>query len=766
MNILESIHLKKVLVFDDNTFKITPGLTAFRGYNKDSTTEKRSANGTGKSLLFGCFANAILSAPPMAGKKNVNTFLPDKAVVTVNMNVQDTAIKIEQSATGKSVKYKIFENGKPKKTRTITEMRKAVAKIVPTSDAIFYSTVMVSSFRPPLLWLGTSTQRYDFFEDIAELQYYDIEAAKIAKKISSIKIQEKVIQPWFEELEDLKRIYTGPKQVKNLEKQIKIVHATRSTLRAKEKQISNLYNEFSTLSPGAFKLLEKPKFKTPQDALDFAKKAKSKMDAIKEQGLKLDRQLQTIMESRQQIKEYKKYQKSLAKLPEGDLNTVKKSIRKVEAKLIECAYSQTILTGLEDAFKIYKEHNLKKLKGKCPTPNKVKEQQELVERLEHEKELIKTLHKKGTCPICQSKPTKLRKVDSKTINHAKELLQIMHHLVIKYKVQAPEVAQAKVIVKDLKKHQISFDKLNALLKQLEHRKILLDNPIKKPKGKYKDQDIADIGDRLNILRAKWKVPADKFKSIEPDIKYYQEIDMRFGGDAILKGMHKQSQKISKKYESFKKELDRVDDEFISLQTQMQTIKQARKTHDALEVKYLESKKIIAQLPDWQALHKVFGPVGMRVEHMRSVVNSYVTYLNNMSPLIFNEPVNFSARLEGRSFDLLVTRHGHTSDVRYLSGAQSRFFIALSAVALRKMLPANKQFNVMILDEFDAGVSTAEFDKFSNQFLPFITEDIPSVIIITPRSTSEFPINNAVNYHFVRDKGKTTILTDKQMMKVA
>ena len=763
MNYLNSIEVENLIVFDKARFEIKPGVSVIRGINHDSKTTPKSANAVGKSLLLASFANVCQHAPPMSEKKNsAASFMQPKSTIKLDMVLQDRPTRIKQYMQGKSVKYDITIEGKKQKVRTPTQMRTEVTKLFSLSEQICYSTVLISTLRPPILWQGTSAQRYDFFEDIAELHYYDTMASKISKKISEIKVQEKLIAPWLADLDDLRKIYTGPDQIKSIKRQIKILKIEREKLREKVRRSSKEYGKYEDLDLQVISQL--PMGRSPKEFLEFHKKERAKLESLSKKGSQLSVALERAKNVYEQSLAYNSWKKQLKNMPPETTKEIKRQIRKIKDEIEYYTQAQRIISAKEEELKVYNEKNLKKLEGPRPDWSKMEALRKQIQFQEHQSKLFKQWNDTGICPICKSQNRKRSGLSH--LNHKKEYL-LMQQLYLKYTIEDDkELTRALKQVHYIKHWKRRLKQAKKALILCQKRDTLNKNAPAKPSGTISKEDVIAIKKEIKKVEKVFKKKKKYLHNFEHKfLPTYQAIFSKFG-DVNFDNISANAKKIYKKHKKIQQKLNSIEDDYVNLRSQFESIKQACRSYNKLNKKYQKAKAIVQDLSDWQILHKMYGPVGMRIMHMQSIVQNYIDDMNALVPMLFSEPFKFDAKLEGRNFNLLVTRHGVPSDVRYLSGAQSRLFLAASAIALRRRLPPSKQFNFIEFDEIDATVSTGEMDNFTQRFIPHILEEIPSVVIITPKNVNEWLIPNATNYIFSRRKGKTTIKTKEQLQLAA
>ena len=121
-----------------------------------------------------------------------------------------------------------------------------------------------------------------------------------------------------------------------------------------------------------------------------------------------------------------------------------------------------------------------------------------------------------------------------------------------------------------------------------------------------------------------------------------------------------------------------------------------------------------------------------------------------------EPFTFNIVVEKRDLQILATRSNKTSDVRYLSGSESRCFQLLCLISILSLLPSAKRTNVCILDEMDAGCDEGTTKMFYESFLPELRNIVPSVVVITPLQDHGYYINEDRSYLIKKVAGESTI----------
>lgn len=153
---------------------------------------------------------------------------------------------------------------------------------------------------------------------------------------------------------------------------------------------------------------------------------------------------------------------------------------------------------------------------------------------------------------------------------------------------------------------------------------------------------------------------------------------------------------------------------------------------------------------------VFHPKGFRLEKIKYFTKVFESTLNKFAPYVFIEPFQFAVNVEKRDLQIIATRSNKSSDVRYLSGSESRCFQLLCLISILALLPQNKRTNICILDEMDAGCDEITTKMFYESFLPELRNIVPSIIVITPLKDSGFYINEDRSYMIKKVDGESCI----------
>lgn len=159
-----------------------------------------------------------------------------------------------------------------------------------------------------------------------------------------------------------------------------------------------------------------------------------------------------------------------------------------------------------------------------------------------------------------------------------------------------------------------------------------------------------------------------------------------------------------------------------------------------KAKVVGLKSDLQQYDTVTRLAKIFHTKGFRLEKIKYFTQVFESTLNRYSGFLFMEPFSFSISVEKRDLQILASRAGKQSDVRYLSGSESRCFQLLCLISILSLLPSSKRANICILDEMDAGCDESTTQMFYEKFLPELRAIVPSVVVISPLKDNGYYIN--------------------------
>jgi DNA repair exonuclease SbcCD ATPase subunit len=774
MNKITRFKLNKYLLFQSFDWDIASSpLWVIRGENKDSTNTGRqhSGNAVGKSLIFNALASLWLAQPPFSTKKNSAKDLVPKSGSSILYGVNGkTKYKITQRHNSK-LDYEISLNGKDLKIKDIAEQRKAIGRLLKLNADHFYSFVYVHSFRPSTLQIGTAAQRYDFIESLFNLRIYDV----INKKLLKIANGQKLSRMQLPKLVGQKKEITiTPKQQKELSEKLKTIKTKLEERITKLEKLNSTLAKYNTLVT-LFSSLKSDKTKSLlKDELKITRKSISKVEDELEtlqRDYGRNQLAQELEETRNGLLERKaKYAKILRNNHEFTDKDQEDAERRLEdlANVLYC-YESSV-----DTLTAYKKIDIEATTKKADSIlEDRKNTHNLIEAIESaindRKEKLSVysnvlsemsrLAKHVKCPTCR------QTISEETINRltedAKEkrakvsaqvsilkdygIIQFVNELDSRLRNQPieeleEEFKDAKELLSQIQESIYVKEKLNSV-------QVKLDELPKMSKVEVSKEDLVTKKKKLSSLQT-------QAEFLTSELSVHERLDKEYSKE--------ERESIRERYKTLKATSTSLSDSILPLNETVQKLsvavstgKIAVDTHERLKQ---EIKEIERETEDYdliQTLVEIYSPKGVRIQHIETLVNSFISLMNQYSTSIFSETVIFSSQIKSSQFSVLADRRGKVSDVNSLSGSESRQFAALSALVLRMLMPKELVPNILVFDEVEAGMSKTNRDLFFAHFVPIVQQFVPTVIIVTPHDSSVVSIPNATTLLLERRKGITT-----------
>ena len=138
----------------------------------------------------------------------------------------------------------------------------------------------------------------------------------------------------------------------------------------------------------------------------------------------------------------------------------------------------------------------------------------------------------------------------------------------------------------------------------------------------------------------------------------------------------------------------------------------------------------ADLPALEIVLRGYSERSIKKMAVEAVGARLMSLLNSYSAIVFQD-YRFEFSWDTQ-INLLVHRPTGVSDVRKLSGAESKLFTLILVLALLSFVPDERRLNMIVLDEPTASFSP-ETTRAFHLLLPHLQQLIPSILIVTPNS---------------------------------
>lgn len=711
---LKAIAVKNYGPFINQTsFTFKKGLSVVYGLNKTSGANSKNSNWVGKSLFFNSLSE-VLYDEPIVGTKNDKLKQGSKAVILSDGTNTVQIIK----KSGKKDSIKIIENDTPIEHLTKTKAAQYISSKWGLNKAEFETFVHIDSRIPHPLVMGSSTERKHFFDSFFKLNQIDQERKIYIRALRQIESSKQAYT-------ELLRVYKQQKQGMLSKAKRQELEAELADLKSEQKknarafELINRYNQLKTVYESVADKLDG----LDLDNLDsLSQKLKAKLKEYK----KIE---QACIEYRSYLKAKKQYDELSANL--SDLAKSTSLIKLSKGSQLYLKYSEQ----LEDNTLLLEEIELVK-----PVKPKSKRQdlQALLTQQSKLEDLLKTSikFKSGICPTC-GQPVKTHSVkDIKA-----ELVEV-----------GKAVNQAKLWI-EYDKQKESYEEGLAQKQKIESDLTQLKNKVAKfepyrtaykEKAKLPDEPIAVAKPKLTTkeVRAKMESLQNRIAIASSILPHVDSIKEYLSWTGIT----------SFDYDSYNKCNEKIAQIEALLNLHKSALSQVKNTRDRL----MELKEAVKDEEPLKALITIFSDKQMKRAMVQQISERLCTLMNKYAALVFNQEYKFELIWDTQLQLLCTRRVGKqmlTSDVRKLSGAESKLFTIILVLSLLSFVPSAKRPTTMILDEPSANFS-AETTQAFIKLLEVLKQVVPSIVIITPRD-DVYP--DSTPYTIVRTKEGSSIV---------
>lgn len=748
---LKTLWLKKFVVYRDLTWQMNRyPLVVIRGRNEDRRS--RSPNAVGKSLLASAITNLILEAPPITVKKKaVKDLVHSGAKITLELTNNKTNWALTQFAKGKSVNYTIFKDGKSLEAHRIDTARKFIHQAMPFTEDQLYSQFYISSYRPSVLLIGSASRRFEYFENVFSLQIYDMMRKALLRDLQQVNSkfsQQQLLQRQREELR--------PRLGEDLTARIKKIRHRHQTLLNNYRRS----NEQAQQLIAYVTLAEQVASNATRQELHHKKiKQQQQLHKLQQRHRRLQRRLGAARQSAKIWRSRRKLHRRLARLPPIQKLSPNNELAELLPKITKLEQQINLWHRYEPYIAKYCKI-IGNVVGVKPLPvNKLQQQfTELSYRLRQRRKL------RGgkRCPVCGKRVNRAAHRHTLTrwqrqqrqlhrqITLAKQI-EFCHKLETKLPKKLIQLS-ANPMQQLLDKYRQKQKKLQRASKLIKQRKTLQQRLHSLPQVKritpINRQLIQRLERRIDVLRQSNQQITSDLILLDKILELQLPYDNLVAAQRALAGLQATISKISPM-------LQKITDRMHRFSAQQSEYRAASKQLTEIEYELSIIDQVVENRDILEALVAAYSSKGIRVMQVSALANAYINALNTLAPTIYAERYKFHADISNNKFDILAERHSKISDVRALSGSESRQFLCISAPAGISLMPDDLRCNMMMLDEVESGLAIEERRLFTQEFIPMLASSISNVVIITPQSIEDMPIIGAKELLLVRRNGQTS-----------
>lgn len=689
---------------DKAIFKIQPGISVIYGLNRTSGKKSKNSNWVGKSLLFSTISEVLYEQPIVGSKQDRIT----KGLQQIIL--QDD--KDKYLISKKNNKYIIKKNGEDLDFVTNKKGPKEFLESIWSLTLEEYETfVHIDSRVPHPLVMGSTAVRKDFFTKFFGLDKVDAERKIYLAELSKLDSVKESYNTLLSTYKLIKKDAILGNELEDLESKVnklkeKQASMKKSMLEMQERQ--RLVDLASSLKDELAQLQKDSCF-TEQSILD-------KRDS-------LEAQLKQLSKKKDLAKKYQLY-KITAKAYEdaySTLNDFEKSVSLEKAEEGYLRYNRckdrldsinSYISNIEEKIVNYSD---KEPKDPKIDSGKLLDDLSIIKHQINHARIFET----GTCPTCGQSV----KVDIDELQKKYDDLLKQKEILDKYKqdkIAYDTYVSLRDNLKSLKEEKEEYSaKLEKYKKYVSIYKKLSALPEKPEEFEDPIYNLEDINNQYDALSSKYSF-YKRMSTFASRLEQYFALEDKTVDTSIFETYNSLSNKyfeLKTKLESAystKEKLSKIESQLTDMRTQLKDVKPLEYLVELFQDKTL--KKRIIQI------------IGNR---LMQIVNKYAA-------VVFNEDYKFSLEWESSQINLLCTRKAGksvlTSDVRKLSGAESRLFTLILILALLSFVPSNKRPNLLLLDEPDSAMSNETAEAFY-KIIKVLSSAIESIVIITVKDNT-------------------------------
>lgn len=687
MNLIKRIGVNGIGPFKKPTVLTIPKGIVYM-YGKNMLKADGNGNAAGKSAFASSIAEIFYD--PLVGTKQDKVKVGSRFIEFVQ---DKKTIKIGSSFKGKTEKLKITVDGVDKSGRINKNTREEIEKYWPITENEYKTFGYIDSNLPHPLARGSSTERKTFFTSFFGLDKLDAERKLVSAELAKIKKVKAAYNELNTTFLEVKKDMLAKNVRLELEAESKKLNRIVTKMReesAHHQRIKQLI-DFKKFAAVQIKALNK----ILPDLSDFDNELKS-----------VRKKIATIESMQEQLAEWRDYQRDLAKYEKATAD-LDMSVDLKELKVSSQRYERALLQVEEG------EELVAPTKVKKPSAPSLDRKALTVELANNEHQLEHaSKFKKGVCHTCgqsvKAEPVadikaRISKLESQLEEWDEYDAQLKAYERYKaeaetYEADLKELESAKAAVTKLKRHHVLYKKRASLVKP---------EPVEKPKA-VESGDLDELKAKLELL--KFCQPHIETIVAIQELKP-EDYDLQFDTD----------------------KLNRMQDKMANIQAKLEVHNAVKSRAAKMRSRLLELTEDMKNEEALSLLLDGYSDKAVKKMVIEAISQHLMTTVNQYSSIVFDD-YRFEFVWSASQIQILVHRpRMETTDVRKLSGAESKLFTLILVLSLLKFVPKRKRLSMLILDEPTASFSEETTELF-HRLLPHLNQLIPTILIITPKAT--------------------------------
>lgn len=742
MNVFNGMGLEGVGPFKKQAFAFVPGIHTIYGLNRAGGAHSSNGNAAGKSYFFSSLKEMIYEEPVVGEKKD--RVREGKRTFEFR-DTQGKIVRVERQARGRAEHLAITVNGKELKHLTATKARAYLKRIFPITQEEYDTFVHIDARIPHPLVMGNGTARKKFFTDFFGLDKIDAERklyAAALKELQQIKagFSELLVaykaakRDLLEDTEASKlqfRVKQHKQQLQLLNEESAEISETKRLvqfMRDSKEQVAQLTNALVEVNDETFK--------------------EARTNNVWETKRVLS-QLEDAEEWERYLVQTQHYEEAYASLSTEAKRYLKANGRDALGNAREAArllsnYREVLRNRKVDVATV-EQQLAEPLPEKIEKPDGEEGELETLQRayahqLEHAEQFGD-----GKCETC-GQVVKIK--DPRVLRRKLDSLTVRLRAFEEYRQYAAAIKDHRKLTFQLKAHQSdvkrALDKVATVKADASLYSELKDLP-KRPRpfeGKKLQTKV------LRIALEELKERASLLQFLSP------HVDTIVAFNALTK---EQRLKV-KNAPNLHERINTLQENISKIQAKLEVHNSVKERVEEMRTRLVAMKRQLRDEEPLRLLVQGFSDKHMKKMAIEAIGANLMGIVNKYAKIVFAEDYRFSFEW-GTDLNLLVHRkYGKrvdVSDVRKLSGAESKLFTLILVLALLTFVPENKRSSLLILDEPTANFSEETVRAFQD-LLPVLNKVIPCILIITPKSQDVY--EGAKNYTVVKVNGQSKIVS--------
>lgn len=735
----DSIKLHRYHFFNDAEFKFNDGINLIQG-----------ENGSGKSLLFSAIPTMLSlihedkrawENPPKGSELDFR-FSNDKNSIDYNI------------LTNSSAKFSLAVNGNDLQPHKRKDAKALLERQWTIPHDLFHSTVFLRGTSTHPLTTGTAGTRSTWLAHALDLtSTYDSLKAQIDERLKEISFSLNKISTLDDELKHaLAQMPESSISKKQALKAERLLTRHRHILKNYPQRISQLETAIKAID----NIIELPDIEESLDSIQ------DRLDKVRLERVRLLKIADKYEEAANAKEHNADIKAKIAKLKDKgldkskNLELLKQRFDKQE-RIVERYVSD------KQAYDEQAEDSLlwQGIKDMKPQTRNLEEAEELLSALVYrgtqQQDTIDALNGLDAdakiCPTCGNKLTR-NHITHETIRLTRELNVLPKEIKrIKLEIRYWKLKKRKFISVPQKPSFSSKEH-----EQLERSIELLEQYQSLKRQLVEEEDVPDnVGQALEDINRKVK-KLDKRRMQAVNLQAYKGMlpqqYKEYSREQLSDTYDLLTDEITKLKSARQRSADIVDkysETALRYETQRKLQKQHSSTVNRLREEIANLKDEAKDFEAWKALSVAYGNSGVRLYHMRESAKILSDKLTELSSLFFNTTYKFDIEVAPYKLSVNAERKGKVGSIKTLSGAESRCWTLLCAMALIRILPSSLRCDTMILDEIEANMNKKTRQRYVRDVLPELRTIVPKIVVVTPLMDGELPIHADYSYTVVNNR---------------